>query len=117
MIRSLLVLAFLSLASAAFAADGFVAGIGDLPLMSGLNPVEAGHVDFDSPGGRIVISYAKGNIDAAQVTEFYAVTLPQLGWTRTGDTSFRREAEILHLDYDATPPSLTVRFSLTPLQR
>jgi hypothetical protein len=117
MIRSLLVLAFLVFANSAFAADGFVAGIDDLPLMPGLSAVDTGHVDFDSPGGRIVISYAKGTMDAAQVTEFYAVTLPQLGWTRTGDTSFRREAEILHLDYDATPPSLTVRFSLTPLQR
>jgi hypothetical protein len=116
MIRTLLVIALLLIGRQAYAADGFVTGIDDLPLMTGLAAVETGHVDFDSPGGRIVISYAKGQTDPAKVTEFYAVTLPQLGWTRTGDTSFRREGEILHLDYDETPPSLTVRFSLTPLQ-
>ena len=98
----------------AFAAGQFVSAIGDLPLMQGLDPVDT-PVDFSSPSGRFVIAYAKGMAERKAVTEFYAVTLPQLGWTRTGEAGFRRENETLQIDFDETPPVLTVRFTLSPI--
>lgn len=108
-----LVLAFVLGPITADAASRYVPGINDLPLMDGLEPVE-GPTDFSTPSSRFVVAYAKGRAAKRAVAEFYAVTLPQLGWTRTGETAYRREAETLQLDFDDTPPMLTVRFTLSP---
>lgn len=99
----------------------FVGGFEDMPLMAGLNETgEAGMV-FDTPAGRIVETYATGAVSRDAVVEFYAATLPQLGWRRIGETEFRREGEVLRLEFpDAETAAggvagLTVRFALTPV--
>lgn len=110
-----LALALLLATPPAFAAGQFVTGVDDLPLMTGLSLVESGHVEFDSPGGRIVTTYAKGSAERAVVAAFYAQTLPQLGWQPIGDSLYLRETETLRIDYDESQqPGLTVRFSLSP---
>ena len=43
-------------------AEQFLAGFEDLPLMPGIKPVANAGVAFDSPGGRIVESYATGAV-------------------------------------------------------
>ncbi len=96
-------------------AGEFVTGVDDLPLMPALMLVDDGHVEFDAPGGRVVTTYAKGATDRALVSAFYTQTLPQLGWKPIGDSLYLREDETLRIDYDETPPTLTVRFSLAPL--
>ena len=92
----------------------YVAGIEDLPLMVGLEEVEDAGVTFDKPGGRIVEAYAHGAVGRAAVRGFYADTLPQLGWHRSGPDRFRRENEVLELGYLGEDGDLTVRFSLQP---
>ena len=103
---------------AAAARDGvaFVSGIEDLPLMDGLREAEEESMVFDTVAGRIVESYASGAVTRRQVLEFYASTLPQLGWRRRGETTFQRENEILKLEFSTTAanPALTVRFALSP---
>jgi len=96
---------------------GFVEGIEDLPLMTGLTPTEGGSLVFDSAAGRVVEAYVVGSVDAAEVSAFYGRSLPQLGWTQVGPTLFRREGEILVIEYiqpEAAGGPLTVRFALSP---
>ncbi len=98
----------------------FVSGIEDLPLMEGLTEAPGGALIFDTPGGRIVETYASGALSRRDVLDFYAATLPQLGWKRIGDTAFSRENEILRLEFTALDAmslkgtGVTVRFALSP---
>lgn len=104
---------FLLLAVPAGAAQTYVTGVEDVPLAPGLLAVDGG-TSFDSPQGRIVVAYARGNITQAAVLAYYAVTLPQLGWKRSDETGFRRETETLRLDFGTGGGGLTVRFTLAP---
>jgi hypothetical protein len=109
-------------ATGATAADRFVDGIEDLPLMPGLENVSAASVAFDTGTGRIVVAFADeeraGGTEFSAVVDFYRATLPQLGWT-AGALSERlarwtREGEELVLEAVAVGPELVVRFSLSP---
>lgn len=99
------------------AADFFVSGIEDLPLMPGLTETQEGSLVFESATGRFVEVYAVGDMASEMVTAFYSDSLPQLGWSATGATMYRREGEILVIEYlpsgEASGP-LTVRFALSP---
>jgi len=109
----LLLVAALGAATAADA-DGFVSGIEDLPLMQGLEEAESGMV-FDSPAGRIVEAVAVGRVSREDILDFYTETLPQLGWTPAGDGVFRREGEVLRVEFPGSDGSgTTVRFALSP---
>lgn len=95
-------------------AEGFLTAYEDLPLPAGLAEVAGAGMAFDSPGGRIVEAYAKGPAKAADVLKFYATTLPQLGWTRESDTTYRRDAEVLMLEAGADGRLLVVHFTISP---
>ncbi len=118
--RFLAVIMFVTITVATAAAeDAFVSSIVDLPLMSSLSEDTGNGVVFDTPSGRIVEAYAFGPVSRSQVLGFYSSTLPQLGWTRTGKGIFRREGEILKLEFPKAAGNgggkdLTVRFSLSP---
>jgi len=101
-------------APAVWAADKFVPGTEDLPLMPGLVPVKNGGVVFDKPQGRIVEAAAKGKVTRNAVMQFYKASLPQLGWTAAGTTRFQREGEKLSLDFTGEDGNLTVAFTLEP---
>ncbi len=92
----------------------FVEELGDVPLMPGLRLIEDAGVAFDAPAGRIVEAVATGRVAPARVRDFYARTLPQLGWRREGGTVFRREAEILRIETSGDGGEVTVRFVLLP---
>ncbi len=107
----------------AFAAEEFVHGVDDLPLMPGLTSLAGEGVVFDVPGGRVVEAWAEGRVTRAAVRSFYGSTLPQLGWTAAGPDLFRREGETLRLEFPAAGPrdahpsasgALRVRFYLSP---
>lgn len=102
------------LAAGPVSAQGFLAAYEDLPLPSGLAEVAGSGLSFDTPGGRIVESYAKGSLSSADILKFYATTLPQLGWTRESDTLYRREAEVLKLDAKPEGRASVVRFIISP---
>ncbi len=95
-------------------AQGFIAGIEDLPLMPGLQAVPGTELDFDNPSGRIVGVEAAGAVKRDQVLAFYRATLPQLGWRPAGETTFERDDERLKIDFVAGDPAVTVRFTLSP---
>ncbi len=108
---------------AAAAEDRFVAGIDDLPLMTGLAPVAGQNVVFDAPGGRVVEAWAQGSVTRQAVLSFYGSTLPQLGWTVAAPDLFRRNGETLRLEFPpgaphgaapATSGTLLIRFYLSP---
>jgi hypothetical protein len=96
------------------AADAFVTGTEDLPLMPGLAIVEGAGMVFDTPQGRIVEAYAKGAAKREAVLDFYAATLPQLGWKAESRAAYRREGELLRLELYEEAGGLTVRFYLSP---
>jgi len=106
----------------AFAADVFVAGINDLPLMTGLRTLQGEGMMFDAPGGRVVEAWAEGAVTREAVLSFYRTTLPQLGWRASGPDLFRREGETLRLEFPASGPrgnraasgTLLIRFYLSP---
>lgn len=95
-------------------AEEFLSAYEDLPLAPGLVEMPASGLSFDSPSGRIVEAYAKGTAKAADILKFYAATLPQLGWTRDNDTTYRREAEVLTLDTQPEGRGVIVHFTISP---
>lgn len=106
MSKRLLIALMIGFSTPALAA-GYVEGIDDLPLMPGLAQGEA--TVFDQAEGRIVESAASGAADPAAVRKFYSDSLPQLGWTATGDR-WTRDGESLSLDIKGG----TVHFRLAP---
>lgn len=107
--------------SGAWAADprpaaGFLSIAEDVPLMPGLAESPDAATVFDKPAGRIANTEAKGAVAAAAVRQFYAATLPQLGWETLAPERYRREAEQLRLSFTGRDGALTVRFELLPNQ-
>ena len=102
------------LASVPALAGGFLSNYEDLPLAPGLGEVPGSGLTFESPSGRIVEAYAAGKVAAAAVLDFYAATLPQLGWTRESDTSYRRDAQVLRLDSKVDGADVVVHFTISP---
>lgn len=103
-------------ATAAYSADRFVPGIEDLPLMPGLVEAPDTSVVFDTPSGRIVQTEATGQMSPERVLAFYAQTLPQLGWRSLEAGLFRREDEVLRIEFDKVGDrGMTVRFALSPV--
>jgi len=104
-------------ASAPSLAGDFLSGTEDVPLMPGLRE-SPGTVLFDTPQGRIVEAFAQGDVNGEQLQAFYQSTLPQLGWSPSGD-GYRRDHEILKIEIQARPAEskvkgLTVRFAIAP---
>ncbi|HZT52538.1 MAG TPA: hypothetical protein VFA22_11415 [Stellaceae bacterium] len=111
--RALLALP-LALVAAPAGADEFVAGTEDVPLMPGLVPVAGTSLVFDKPEGRIVEAEARGKLARASVRDFYGTALPQLGWSAAGANAWRRDGEMLRLDFRGRDGNLTVGFTLSP---
>lgn len=114
--RHSIVLGFFCMLAATMtlAADRFVTGIADLPLMPGLEEIDGSAVVFSKPEGRIVEVAARGAITSEAVRVFYDRTLPQLGWRRQKAGAWQRESERLRLDMMVGKGGLTIQFSLTP---
>ncbi len=106
--------ALMALAAAPALAEGFLGAYEDLPLAPGLTEQAGAGMAFDSPSGRIVEAFAHGTVKAADILNFYAVTLPQLGWRRDGEAIYRREAEVLRLEPATKGGTVTIRFAITP---
>jgi hypothetical protein len=107
--------ALIALTSPARAADSaFLKEVDDLPLAPGLVEQPGGTL-FDAPQGRIVEASAQGRLMEVEARQFYDESLPQLGWTQVGSSTYRRDKEMLRIEYsDGTP--MTVHFSLAPVR-
>ena len=115
--RKLLLLTLILLCPAlAGAGEAFLTAIEDVPLAPGLAEQAAGGMVFDSPTGRIVEAVANGPVPAEQIKAFYTQTLPQLGWSDSGQMTFKRDNEILRITIDSAPQkgAALVRFNLAP---
>ena len=103
-----------SFIGAAKAADVFVSGFEDLPLMNGLTQIQQESVLFDTPQGRIVQASATGMVTREAVLTFYRETLPQLGWIAIDGQTYRREGEVLRLEFSDRDRALVVQFLAEP---
>ncbi len=92
----------------------FLSVIEDIPLMPGLVEDETRAIVFDAAGGRLAETYVQGSLAAAAVREFYAESLPALGWRGEGDGRWVREGEALSLEIKEGPNGIDARFSLSP---
>ncbi len=97
------------------AAQKFIPGLNDLPLMPGLILKSETPVVFDTPGGRIVEVFAAGNPPVARIRSFYGETLPQLGWKPKSASTFQRDKEVLKIEISEDGKDRRiVRFSVVP---
>ena len=101
------------LSGTAAAGNAFLAEYEDLPLPAGLTELPGGTL-FEAPAGRIVEAQAVGELTAQQVRAFYSETLPQLGWEKTAETTFRRDRELLTIRIEDRKRPLAVHFSVVP---
>ncbi len=95
----------------------FVSVIEDLPLMAGLIEDPEAAVVFETASGRIAETVASGTGDPQEAAEYYATTLPQLGWHLESRTRYRREGEVLSIEItadDSRPGQIAIYFRLTP---
>lgn len=98
----------------AHAADStFLKEVDDLPLAPGLVEQPGGTL-FDAPQGRIVEASAQGSLMEVEARQFYDASLPQLGWTQVGSSTYRRDKEMLRIEYSEGTP-MTVHFSIAPV--
>ncbi len=123
MSRLALILLFcaLALGPRELRAEAFSTLAGDLPMMAGLTEYPDHGLVFDTPAGRIVETYAGGELTAEAIQRFYRQTLSQLGWTTQGMAGmhFVREDEMLTIDFPINPASeasdtILVRFRISP---
>ncbi|MBT5429767.1 MAG: hypothetical protein HOK89_07585 [Rhodospirillaceae bacterium] len=101
--------------SIVYSQSAFISILNDVPLMSGLKIQKQTALIFDTPSGRIVEVAAVGKIPLLKVREFYADTLPQLGWRDVGKNIFSRDKEILSINLSIIVNRNTqIKFSITP---
>lgn len=85
----------------------------DLPLPPGMTENLDESIDYDSGGVRIAQAQAAGpqGLLPHKITDFYAETLPALGWDETGPGTYRRGEETLTFTVTQSQnnPVLTIR--------
>ena len=97
------------------AAAEFVPGVDDLPLMPGLETTPETSTSFETPSGRIVEVEARGKgVAEADVRNFYARSLPSLGWQAVSERRYERAGERLTIDFTQRQGVLVVRFDIRP---
>lgn len=90
----------------------FVSALEDVPLPMGFS--EQGEpVVFETPAGRILQVQAEGSAGPSSVREYYALSLPQLGWTPLEDRfAFVRGGDTLEIDVSGTEDGARLAFRL-----
>jgi hypothetical protein len=97
------------------AGDNYSADISDLPVFEGLTVKEELNTVFDSPEGRVVDVYMEGAAEKADAAyDFYASTLPELGWKKRGTASYERGDEQLNMSSEKSAGTVTLKFSIRP---
>lgn len=104
-------------AAPAVPAEGYFAGIDDLPLAPGLVERPGERTSFETVAGRIEARGAAGRASREAVALFYAQALPQLGWQPQADGTYARGGERLGLEFSNPPEdaaTLLLRILITP---
>src|SRR5258708_40055414 len=101
----LLALVWLVGVGRARAAENFVPGVDDLPLMPGLSALTGQGVVFEAPSGRVIEAWAEGAVSRDAVLSFYGSTVPPPGWAGAAPDFLRPESRTLRREVPtATPP-------------
>lgn len=102
MLYIVLVLTALSFNTPSMAADGFIDGLEDVPVMEGLQQLPNDAISFGNEESRLVEAIlVSDNLKFAKVEKFYKDTLPQMGWIFQGKKNnhllFYRDRESLEI--------------------
>ena len=95
----------------------FIPGLEDVPMLSDASILPDQGFAFDAPSTRVVEVYLATKIPERDIYDFYARTLPELGWQPYTRQTYVREDERLTIliDYtDAVINERVVRFLLSP---
>jgi hypothetical protein len=99
------------------AAQEFVQGSQDIPLATNLEKTIDEAVDFDSNSGSIISSSYKNKSSKDEVKEFYAKTLPDMGWQQIKNLEnkliFKREKEQLEIEFNLEKKQSIVTFFIS----
>lgn len=98
------------------AADKFIDGLEDVPVMKGLTQLAKDNISFGNEESRLVEAYLTSNrVGFKAVIKFYKDTLPQMGWRCEDESadrlSFRREGEMIDIVKEQEKP-LMVRITV-----
>jgi hypothetical protein len=83
--------------------------------MPGLTEDADAGMAFDKPGGRIATGVASGPVSRSAVADFYEDTLPELGWRKQNDGTYRRDEEMLQLEITNAGPAVRVTVTISPV--
>lgn len=96
-------------------APAFFEALYDVPIMPGLEEAKDQAMLFDKPDGRIAsVVAASKTLAAADISRFYAESLPQLGWRKTAENQYVRGSDRLVMELVKKPPLTIVHFTLSP---
>ncbi len=98
------------------AAEKFVEGVDDVPLLEGMNQITQDDVSFGNEETRLLEAYfSTRTLKFSDVADFYSESLPQLGWIYQGNRGnnllFYREGETLEVVKESSSP-LIVRITV-----
>lgn len=123
--KKLIIISLLFLAACSSLEHGFdnlshsqkyVPGTEDLPVYSGFQAIDSKNVVYDSESGRIVdASYFQRDITIQDVRDFYAETLPQLGWHKNKSAQYVRDGEILKVSVSEKKGVVFLKFNIRPV--
>lgn len=116
-IKNLAIALILIIASTGFAnSSEFIEGLEDIPIIDNFTQVESENVSFGNEESRLIETYISSKkATFNEVRQFYAKTLPQMGWkvlkNNSEVISFERELEVLEIVRESQKP-LLVRITL-----
>lgn len=98
------------------AANVFIEGLEDVPMLKGMTQVQKDNISFGNEESRLVEAYlTSSKVGFTRVEKFYTETLPQMGWTyqgkRDNTLTFYRDGEVLDIAKESVKP-LVVRITV-----
>lgn len=96
------------------AADAFLPGTEDIPLMPGLIIDITDNMDFDTPAGQIItLEGTAKKLNASDIYTFYQSALPTMGWKEVQKGYFKREKDSLRLTVLSTQKPIRIQFEIS----
>lgn len=112
---TVLMLIFVPLCVANAAKERFFEALYDVPIMDGMEEVPGEALLFDKPDGKIASATgAVSDSSIQKVSDFYAQTLPQMGWKKTSPDQYVRGQDRLTIRFEQRPGITAAFFTLEP---
>lgn len=94
--------------------SNFVPSMPDVPLPEGFEVDTTTGSFFDSPEGRIAEIYAAGLDSPKKIGTFYEKIMPQFGWKKTAELTYRKEGETIKIEPEKGQFLTIVKYELGP---